>query len=139
MATLKQFRQTTKQRQYRYFSEEFKKQKVRDIENNVLTISDICREYEVTRTAVYKWIYKFSAMKKKGIRQVVETDSDTKKLQALKEQIKELERALGQKQLQIDFQSKVIELAEEEYQIDIKKKYGEPPYSGSGTKGNTTK
>ena len=139
MATLKQFRQTTKQRQYRYFSEEFKKQKVRDIENNVLTISDICREYEVTRTAVYKWIYKFSAMKKKGIRQVVETDSDTKKLQALKEQIKELERALGQKQLQIDFQSKVIELAEEEYQIDIKKKYGESPYSGSGTKGNTTK
>lgn len=138
MATIKQFQQTTKQRQYRYFSEEFKKQKVRDIENNILTVSDICKEYEVSKTAIYKWIYNFSAMKKKGIRQVIETDSDTKKLQALKEHIKELERALGQKQLLIDFQSKVIELAEEEYQIDIKKKFGEPPYSGSGiTEGDT--
>lgn len=133
MATRKQFQQTTKQRQYRYFSEEFKKQKVRDIENNLIGVSELCREYEVTRSAVYKWIYKYSAMKKKGVRQVIESESDTKKLQALKEQIKELERALGQKQMLIDFQSKVIELAEEEYQIDIKKKFGEPPYSGSGT------
>lgn len=138
MATKKQFQQTTKQRQYRYFSEEFKKQKVRDIENNILAVSDICREYEVSKTSVYKWIYKFSAMKKKGVRQVIESESDTKKLQALKEHIKELERVLGQKQLLIDFQSKVIELAEEEYQIDIKKKFGEQHYSGSGTtEGNT--
>lgn len=139
MATRKQFTQTTKQRQYRYFSEKFKKQKVRDIENNLIGVSELCREYEVTRTAVYKWIYKYSAMKKKGIRQVIETESDTKKLQALKEQVRELERALGQKQLLIDFQSKVIELAEEEYQIDIKKKFGRPPYSGSGTTENNTK
>ena len=139
MATIKQFQQSTKQRQYRYFSEEFKKQKVRDIENNLLTVSDICKEYEVSDTAVYKWIYKYSAMRKKGIKQVIESDSDTKKLQALKEHIKELERALGQKQLLIDFQSKVIDLAEEEYQIDIKKKFGEPPYSGSGTTGGSTK
>ena len=139
MATIKQFQQSTKQRQYRYFSEEFKKQKVRDIENNLLTVSDICKEYEVSDTAVYKWIYKYSAMRKKGIKQVIESDSDTKKLQALKEHIKELERALGQKQLLIDFQSKVIDLAEEEYQIDIKKKFGGPPYSGSGTTGGSTK
>lgn len=139
MATLKQFQQTTKQRQYRYFSEEFKKQKVRDIENNLLKVSDICKEYEVSATSIYKWIYKYSAMKKKGIRQIIESDSDTKKIKALKEHIMELERTLGQKQLLIDFQSKVIDLAEEEYQIDIKKKFGEPPYSGSGTIGNNTK
>ena len=61
MATRKQFQQTTKQRQYRYFSEEFKKQKVRDIENNLTGVSELCREYEVTRSAVYKWIYNTEA------------------------------------------------------------------------------
>lgn len=139
MATRNQFQQTTKQRQYRYFSDEFKKQKVREIENNILTVSEISREYEVTRATVYKWIYKYSAMKKKGVRQVIETESDTKKIQALKEHIKELERVLGQKQLLIDFQEKVIDLAEEEYQIDIKKKFGEKPSSGSGITGDNIK
>lgn len=139
MATIKNFTQSTKQRQYRYFSNEFKKQKVRDIENNILKVSDICKEYEVSSAAVYKWIYKYSAMKKKGVRQVVETDSDTKKIKALKEHIKELERSLGQKQMLIDFQAKVIDLAEEEYKIDIKKNFGGQPYSGSGTIESNTK
>lgn len=139
MATLKKFKQSTKERQYRYFSEAFKQQKVHEIEQNVSRVSDICREYKVTRTAVYKWIYKYSTMRKKKVRQVIESDSDTKKIQALRERIKELERIVGQKQLLIDFQSKVIEIAEEEYQIDIKKKFGEKPSSGTGTTGNNIK
>ena len=133
MATKNQFTQTRTQRQNRYFSDEFKKQKVRELDKNLLSIADICKEYEVTRASVYKWIYKYSAMKKKGIKQVVETNSDTKKIKALQDQIKALEQSLGQKQILIDFQSKVIDLAEDEYQIDIKKKFGDKPFSGSGT------
>jgi transposase len=33
----------------------------------------------------------------------------------------ELERIVGQKQIIINFQNKMIELAEQEYQVDIKK------------------
>lgn len=58
---------------------------------------------------------------KKGIKQVVEAKSDTIKIKQLKDQIKELERIIGQKQILIDFQEKMIELAENEYQLDIKK------------------
>jgi len=43
-------------------------------------------------------------MRKKGIKQVVEAKSDTLKLQHFKEQVKELERIISQKQLLIDFQ-----------------------------------
>lgn len=132
MATLSKFKQTRLERQNRYFSEEFKKQKVREIEKNLCSVNDISKEYEVTRTAIYKWIYKYSAMRKKGVKQVIESESDTKKIKALKERVSELERALGQKQLMIDFQSKVIDLAEEEYQVDIKKKFGSKPSYGSG-------
>jgi len=70
---------------------------------------------------------------KKGEKQVVESKSDTRKLAALKERIKELERIVGQKQLRIDYQEKMIELAEEMYQIEIKKKLVSKPSPGSGS------
>lgn len=139
MAKIEHFQQTRLQRQNRYFSEQFKKKKVQEIEQNITSISEIVKEYELSRSSVYKWIYKYSLMKKRGTKQVIEANSDTRKIQALKEQIKALEQALGQKQMLVDFQSKVIELAEEEYQIDIKKKFGDKPFSGSGTTGNNTK
>jgi len=138
MATTEKFRQSLKNRQMRYFSVEFKKQKVREIEENHCKVRDICREYEVSRTSVSKWLYKYSAMRKKGIRQVIETESDTKKVKYLREQVRELERIIGQKQLLIDFQAKAIEIAEEKYKIDIKKKFGESLSSGTGITGNST-
>lgn len=138
MATKLRFESSRQSRQLRYFSEEFKKQKVRDIEHNLCSVRELCKEYQVSTTAVYKWLYKYSQMRKKSIRQVVESESDTKKVQALREKVKELERIIGQKQLLLDFQSKVIELAEQEYKVDIKKKFGDKPFSGTGiTEENT--
>ena len=139
MATIETYKKlTVQERQNRYFSEEFRRKKVQEIERNISTIAEICKEYQVSGTAVHKWLYKYSAMRKKGIKQVIEAKSDTRKLHHLKEQVKELERIIGQKQLLIDFQQKVIELTEQEYKIDIKKKFGDKPYCGSGTtEGNT--
>jgi Spy/CpxP family protein refolding chaperone len=72
-------------------------------------------------------------MAKKKHKQVVEPKSDTAKIKALEERIKELERTLGQKQLMIDFKDKMIELAEQRYNVDIKKKLGSKVSSGSDT------
>ena len=69
---------------------------------------------------------------------VVESLSDTRKIAALKERVKELERIVGQKQIQVDFFDKMIELAEEEYGIDIKKKCSTPPSAGTGSTGKGT-
>jgi transposase len=66
-------------------------------------------------------------------------NKENKKLQTLRDRIRGLEQMIGQKQLMIDFQSKVIEMAEEEYQIDIKKKFGVKPFYGSGSTGTHTK
>ena len=122
-----------KQRQNRYFSEAFKKKKVNEIEKNLTTVLQVSREYEVSCTSVYKWIYKYSQHMKKGVKQVVEAQSDTYKLQQYRQQVHELERIVGQKQLQIDFLEKVIALAEEEYGFDLKKKGSSRPYSGTGS------
>ncbi|MDN5203055.1 hypothetical protein QQ008_16825 [Fulvivirgaceae bacterium BMA10] len=66
--------------QNRYFSESFKKQKVSEIESNLFTVSDLSRMYEVSRTSVYKWIYRYSLHRKRGIKQVIELNSDSKKI-----------------------------------------------------------
>lgn len=122
----------------RNFSESFKKEKVREIERNLITVRQISREYEVSRTSVYKWLYKYSAFRKKGVRQIIEPMSDAKKIEDLKAKIKELERLVGQKQIQLEFKEKMIELAEEMYRIDIKKKFGTKPSSGSGSTESST-
>lgn len=131
-------RLSVQERQNRYFSEDFRRKKVREIERNITTIAEVCREYQVSATSVRKWLYKYSVMRKKGIKQVVEAKSDTRKIEQLKEKLKELERIIGQKQLLIDFQQKVIELTEKEYQIDIKKKFGDRPSYGTGTTESNT-
>ena len=134
MATVSEFEKlTTRERQCRYFEEALRRKKVSEIERNLTTVSEVCREYQVTKAAVYKWIYKYGRMRKKGIRQVVEAKSDTRKILYLKEQLKELERIIGQKQLKIDFLEKQIELAEEEYKVDIKKKFTSGRSTGTGS------
>lgn len=130
MANKTQFKSSPQERQLRYFSESFKQDKVREIEKNLITVSALAREHELTRSAIYKWINKYSTMKKKGIRQVVENESDTKKVIALQEKVKELERIIGQKQILIDFKDKMIDIAEDLYNVDIKKKLGSSASSG---------
>jgi len=135
MATRTAFKLSEKERQLRNFSEEFKRQKVREIERKQTKISEVCKEYEVSSTSVLRWVKKYSANYMKGVKTIVESDSDTNKIIALQAKIAALERTVGQKQLIIDFQQKVIELAEQTYGVDIKKKLQSKPSSGTGTTG----
>jgi transposase len=132
MATRKQFTQSERERRMRHFSKDFKQKIAREIEQKKLSASDVCAEYEVSMTSVNRWLQQFGQSKEKSVRVIVETESDTRKLLELKRRVAELERIIGQKQIQIDFKDKLIELAEEEYGIDIKKKFTEKPLFTSG-------
>ena len=132
MARLDQLKMTTAERRQRRFSDNFKIQKVREIETGQTKVSEICSQYQVADKNVYLWIDKFGSMKNKKERMVVETDSDTRQLLELKKRVSELERIIGQKQILIDFQDKMIDLAEETYGVDIKKKFFSTPSNTSG-------
>jgi len=134
MAQRSNYQLTTSERQRRTFSESFKIKKVREIETGITKVSDICKAYEVTKAAVYKWINKYGIMKNKKERLVIESESDTQELLALKKKIADLERTVGQKQLLIDFKDKMIDIAEEMYGVDIKKKLSEKLSNTSGSK-----
>lgn len=113
---------TREERQNRYFSEEIKRKLVDEIDKKLLTIAEVSRSYQVSRTSIQKWLYKYSKMRKRGKKMIVESQSDTRKIELLKEKVKQLEQVLGQKQLKIDFLEKMIELTEEDLDIEIKKK-----------------
>lgn len=107
----------------RHFSKAFKKEKVKMIEEKQITVAQLSRIYEVTRAAIYKWIRQYSTKISKEERIVIEKESEGAKTIKLLNQISELERKIGQKQLQIDYLEKVLELGSEEVGFDIKKKY----------------
>lgn len=121
-------------KQVRFFSLDLKKYIVKQIESGGFSITQASREYEVSITTIYKWLYKYSINLKKGTRIVVEKDSVEKNVAQLKRQIKELEAALGRKSLQSDLYEIMIDLASKELKTDIKKNFGEQVSTNLGKK-----
>ena len=117
----------------RIFSEPLKKKAVNDIESGKMSVSAVSREYQVCNQSVYRWLNKYSGHLQSSRRIVIEMNSETNKSKELEKRIKDLEAALGRKQLEIDYLNKMIEIGSEETGVDLKKKFGTPPSSGSGS------
>lgn len=132
MAKRSQFKMSISERLHRNFSENFKKGKVKELERGVTQVNDLCKQYEVSTTSVYRWLKMYGTKGEVKEKMIVESLSDTQELLRLKMQVAELERIIGQKQILIDFKDKMIELAEETYGVDIKKKFSTKPSGSSG-------
>lgn len=114
-------------RQRRVFSDAFKREKVNDLLNKRISIAELSKLWEVSDTAIRYWIRQYSPSHKKGITMVVQQDSESGKTQELLKRVAELERTLGQKQMVIDYQDKLLEVASKELEIDIKKNFSPTP------------
>lgn len=106
----------------RTFSTAFKKEKVALFDQGKITVLELSELYEVSPTAIYKWIRKFSKIDK-GDRIVVEKVSEEQKNIELIHRIRDLEQALGKKQLELDYYKEVISVVNEQEGLDIEKKY----------------
>ena len=109
------------------YSETFKKEKVELIEKKQITVLELSRIYKVSTTAIYNWLKKYSTKYEKTERVVVEKESEGFKTIQLLNQVADLERSVGQKQLEIDFMKKLLEFGNETVGFDIKKKYLSKP------------
>jgi len=107
----------------RVFSESFKRDKVRMYETGKMTISQISKVYEVSETALYKWVDKYRTTPSSE-RIVVETDSEYLKVLELTKRVNDLERLAGVQQLKLTYQSALMKKASEHYKEDIEKKFG---------------
>ncbi len=106
----------------RIFDLDLKLDLVKQIESGKLTMGEVSRLYGVSLTAIRKWMNKYSDIYKKQTRVVVEKKSVSKKNQELRDRIKELERALGQKQMRVDYLEKLMEITSERLGEDVEKK-----------------
>jgi transposase len=106
----------------KHFSEAFKREKVKLYQEGKLTVIQLQRMYNVSSSAVYKWISKYGSLPK-GERMVVEKQSEQLKVLYYMEKVAELERALGQLHLEVLYSNEVISQASTELGIDLKKKY----------------
>jgi transposase len=87
---------------------------------------------------VYKWLAKYSVHYQKGSKMVIEMESEATKTQALLARQAELERIVGQKQMEIDFLNRLLLIASEELKVDIKKRFLDPPSNGFKDIGGST-
>jgi len=115
----------------RSFSEDFKKQKVHEIVTKKTTIQEVSKLYEIWPQIIYRWIHKYSSDHPKQAKIVVEMESESQKALFYKEKVAELERLIGQKQIQLDFMEKLIELASDELEMDLKKNFSSKLLNGS--------
>lgn len=106
----------------RRFSTAFKKEKVDLIKSKKLTIKEVSTVYQVSDTAVYKWLHKYGNVAK-GERIVIEKISEEAKNKELLERIKELESEIGRLHIENVLKSKIIECGSELLGEDLKKKY----------------
>lgn len=120
-------------RQARIFSEQVKRDLVKDIESGKCSVSEASNELNVSLTSVYKWIGRYSRYLQNNKRLVVEDKSEAYQSEQLRKKILELEAALGRKQMELDLINKVVDLASEEYKTDLKKSFLKTALSGSGS------
>lgn len=115
----------------RQFTSEFKKTIVAEFESGKFSVGQLSKLHGIREPNIYQWIHKFSTFNEKGFRIVEMKDSTSKKVKDLEKKVKELERMVGQKQIKIDYLEKMIEIAKEQFDMDIKKNSDTPQSSGS--------
>src|SRR5210317_905140 len=119
-------------RKHRKYSEEFKRSIVKEFESGRFSVLQLEKLHNICNALIYQWIYKYSTFNDKSVRIVEMKESGTNKIKELEKKVKELERAVGQKQLYIDYMEKMMEIAKDDLGIDIKKNFDTPQSAGSG-------
>ena len=116
----------------REFSEQIRRKAVTDFRSGKFTAQELADLYHCSSQTIYNWIYKYSPGDFPQVNVVEMSESTDQKVKDLHDKIARLERALGQKQIKVDFLEKMIDLAEDEYDLDVKKSSSSKQSSGSG-------
>ena len=122
----------------RIFSDALKKQVVKNLVSKRTSIKEVMLEHQVSAQSVYKWLYRYSGSHESKCTLVVQMKSEATKTQQLQKRLAELERIVGQKQLEIDFLNKLLEIGSKELDFDIKKNFSSKLSNGSGSADTST-
>jgi transposase len=108
---------------HRTFSEAFKRHKVQQIEQGQLKVSQVCAQFGVSASVVYRWLKRYGSTHQPQIRMVIELQSEAERTQQLEQRVAELERLVGQKQIALDFSEALLSVASQELGRDLRKDF----------------
>ena len=123
---------TRKLNKRREFSDQVRRKVVNEFRSGKYTAQELADLYHCSSQTIYRWIYKYSPGDSPQVNVVEMSESADQKVKDLQQKVADLERALGQKQIKVDFYEKMLELAEEQYDLDLKKSSSSKQSSGSG-------
>jgi transposase-like protein len=104
----------------KFYSESFKKEVVREVKAGLLSKADAMRKYDIPGSStIIGWIRKFDG-KRSNNRQIMDYKQSDK--EALIKRIRELERKLEDEQIRSEGLSKMIDIAEDQLKVSIRKK-----------------
>ncbi len=115
----------------RTYSEDFKRSLVSEYERGESTVLELSRRYQIAYQSIYRWIRSYSFYQEKGYVIVEKYKSKEMELKAALSRVKELEQLVGQKQIKLEYLEKLIELADAQYGLDLKKNSSTQPLNGS--------
>lgn len=113
---------TSRRSKHRYFSESARKAIVSEIDEG-LSKAEAGRKYQVSQSAIYTWIRKYSKTYQATLKVRVEHESDSEKNKVLKSELSKTYEALGRSQAENLLLHKILELASEHFEMDLKKTF----------------
>lgn len=114
------------------YSNCFKQKVVREIEEEGLSYMSAARRYGIKGSStVWRWVHKYgkSHLINKVIR--VEMKGEKDEIKRLEEELRRIKEAYADLSLKHQCAEKIIEIANEELQTDLKKNFGTKPSKGS--------
>jgi transposase-like protein len=117
-------------RERKFYSEAFKERVLASYYNSNESVSMVASRFDVSRDTVSSWVYrKRTASESKKRVKLAPSGSDFMKREELSPEakearIRELEVALSKEKMRSECLEKMIEIAERELKIDIRKKSG---------------
>lgn len=108
-------------RDKRYFSEDLRRQIVKEIEDGVYGKSEAARVYGVSNVCIYNWLHKYSLKYQKGIVTVVELESESAKRKKLEQQQADSHKIIAAQAVELFFYKELVEVISNHYDFDFKK------------------
>ena len=105
----------------RRFSEEFRRRYALLVEKGEYTIPEVCRKLDVHYDTVKNWVIKFGKEPYPQTKWII-TEDEINKIRKQEKEIDNLKKIIGEQQIKILLQDKLIEIAKEKLGPDFEKK-----------------
>jgi transposase-like protein len=102
-------------------------EKLRVIEEHLSgsSLYSLAKKYSLYSSQIYEWMDKYGISRTRGVtRMSGNTSDDSATIAGLRKELQLLQKTLAEEKLRSAAYSKMIEVAEEMFQIDIRKKVG---------------